>query len=106
MAMFRCGGDGGAKPMTFTQKITYSDSRGNFGIAIFVIENKWKKVKATNLSNVQYASVFNADTGERLILHVPDIGELDISSIKNIELRLQQTDSVGSAGAEVTWVLS
>ena len=24
MAMFRCGGGGGAKPMTFTQKITYS----------------------------------------------------------------------------------
>ena len=106
MAMFRCGGDGGVKPLTFTQKIRYADSHGNFGIAIFVIENKWKKVKATNLSNVQYASVFDADTGERLQLHVPDVGELDISSIKKIELRLQQTVSAGSAGAEVTWVLS
>ena len=106
MAMFRCDGGSSAKPMTFTQKIKYSYLSGGYGVAIFVIENKWKKVKATNLSNVQYASVFNADTGERVILHVPSIGELDISSIKNIELRLQQTESAGNAGAEVTWVLS
>ena len=68
------------------------------------MENKWKKVKATNLSNVQYASVFNADTGERLILHVPDIGELDISSIKNIELRLQASGNE-NATSNVDWIL-
>lgn len=96
--------DGGGKTFTIKHKTFYSYSKGNFAVSSITMENKWKKVKATNLSNVQYASVFNADTGERLILHVPDIGELDISSIKNIELRLQASRNE-NATSNVDWIL-
>ena len=102
MAMFRCGGGSGVKPMTFTQKITYSYSSGNFGVAIFVIENKWKKGTATNLSSVQYAEIYDADTGEMLSRNPS--GAVDISSIKNIMLRLQA--KVGVQQASVEWTLS
>ena len=101
----RCGGGSGAKPLTYTQKIIYADSRGNFGIALFVIENKWKKVTALNPIRVQYTSVEDDDTGERLTLNAVGT-EIDISNVKNLRLGLQARESAGSAGAEVTWVLS
>ena len=105
MAMFRCDGGSGVKPMTFTQTIAYIDSRGNFGVANFAIENKWKKVTALNPIRVQYTTVWDDDTGERLTLDA--VGkDIDISNIKNLRLALQPKLSAESAGAEVTWVLS
>ena len=105
MAMFRCGGGSGAKPLTYTQKIRYSDSRGNYGIAYFVIENKWKKVTALNPTGVLYTTVEDDDTGDRLALHAVGT-EIDISNVKNLRLGLWARESAGYAGAEVTWVLS
>ena len=102
MAMFRCNDGGGAKPLTFTQKIEYSYSSGDYGVAIFVIENKWKKITATNLSNVQYAEIYDEDTGEMLSRNPSEA--VDISSIKNIMLRLQS--KAGAKQVSVEWTLS
>ena len=105
MAMFRCDGGSGAKPLTFTQRIRYSDSRGNYGIALFVIENKWKKVTALNPIGVLYTMVKDDDTEERLTINAVGT-EIDISNVKNLRLELWAKESAGTAGAEVTWVLS
>lgn len=102
MAMFRCVG-GVTKPLTITQKTSYSYSAGNFAVGFVDFENKWEKVKATNLSNVQYAEIYNADTGTMLSRNPS--GEVDISSIKNITLRLQAV-SKENVTASVDWTLS
>lgn len=97
---YKCG-CGVTKPFTIKQKVAYSFSAGNYGVNLLSFENKWGKVKSSNLSNVQYAEIYDEDTGEMLSRNPSEA--VDISSIKNIMLRLQaRTAQVQQASVEWT----
>lgn len=93
----------GSGAMTITQKNSYSYSGGNYANSDIIIKNEgWKTLYATPDSYVQYASVYNNDTEERVVLHLTD--KLDISNISNLRLRLQSINSVDTT-ATVIWKL-
>ena len=98
---YKCG-CGVTKPFTIKQKVSYSYSSGNNGVNSVSFENKWEKVKSSNLSSVQYAEIYDADTGEMLSRNPS--GAVDISSIKNIMLRLQAQAAQGQQ-ASMEWTL-
>lgn len=102
MAWFESGG-GTVKPMTLTQRNSYSYSGGNYAISEIIIKNQgWKTISASRSGNIQYASVYNDDTGERLSLNLTT--EINISAVKNIRLLLQSTNSANGT-ATATWNL-
>ena len=92
--------------MTITQQNFYSYVRGNYAISEIILRNEgWKVLSATVNTYVQYASVYDNDTGDKVVLHMPSLTEaLDISNIKNLRLRLQSKEAE-SVTAQIIWTL-
>lgn len=112
MPYYRCNSVG-SKTMNFTQRTGYAyyGSQGNVAESYVTLKNNgWKSIRATDKSNVQYASVYSvADDGTetRLILDCTD-EDVDISSVTTLKLYLRilnKSSITQSSYAQTTWEL-
>lgn len=85
---------------------SYYGSQGNVSCSNIIIPNNgWKTIIGSNNDYVQYNSVYDADTGTRLVLNCTS--ELDISSVANIQLyqQLKNTSMSQSLYGQTIWTL-